>query len=412
MTSSTPSALRLSLFTACLFGCLCGALGTRYFLGRRTEDLGSATRDRWAGVPVNRIEAITNGPWGELRYWYSVLEMHPTLVQDRLTPPDRNDWHVVPEPGSTVAALLKSVGLREADCSELMQQAETNGEFVILHPTDEFILGMDAQTRARLYPVLGRWIQNEPQTLAVRFVPEGMMNWVDRSDLPSALARDVKRLIYEHGDVDLFADFNTVLRRATNSMDRIQFLRVISRQAIVMGRVVIGSDEDLAPLQAYWGRGDRHGDVQTILESARISEGRGEIPIDMLLPRFARERLYRYRHSYDPELSNCHYSSLNFFEDEPVLAFTNLSVCSEAIMKDYAPITGAMQLGDIVMFMRNSAEVVHTCNYVAGDLVFTKNGSAVGQPWRLARLPNLVKIYSVSEPITLRAVRRRDLSSP
>jgi hypothetical protein len=68
------------------------------------------------------------------------------------------------------------------------------------------------------------------------------------------------------------------------------------------------------------------------------------------------------------------------------------------------------RLGDVILFQRNATEAIHTCNYIADGIVFTKNGGALGHPWLFARLDDLMEFYNYPTPIKLSFLRRRDLA--
>jgi hypothetical protein len=126
----------------------------------------------------------------------------------------------------------------------------------------------------------------------------------------------------------------------------------------------------------------------------------------MLLPPFARERLYRYRYPGDPPGANCHFSALNFFEATMDPRLTNMAVCAEILQRDYAPAEDAPRLGDVVLLLAPDGEVVHTCNVVAGELVFSKNGIGEGQPWVITPLSRAIQTYAQERPVTVRHARR------
>ena len=80
----------------------------------------------------------------------------------------------------------------------------------------------------------------------------------------------------------------------------------------------------------------------------------------------------------------------------------------ETILKDYYPTAGTPALGDIVMLLRPGGRGVHSCVYVADDIVFTKNGPSFSTPWQLARLESVIEFYSLIEPLEVRRYRRRE----
>ena len=68
----------------------------------------------------------------------------------------------------------------------------------------------------------------------------------------------------------------------------------------------------------------------------------------VLLPYFARDRLYRFQNREDPEGSTCHCSAMNFFNEAPDLRFTNTMEIFHSLKEDYVEVTEEFQLGDVV----------------------------------------------------------------
>jgi hypothetical protein len=186
--------------------------------------------------------------------------------------------------------------------------------------------------------------------------------------------------------------------------------RALSREATVLACLRVGPDDRLKGLANYWGWPDREESVFTLLKTAQLASGGADVPLALLLPPFVRDRLGQYPTSADPEFSSCHYTCLNFFSTQPDLRFTNLAEVARSLRQDYLEVTDpAYQLGDIILFEKKGEGVVHTCNYIADKLVFTKNGGSLVRPWLLAQLDDLVGFYSYPKPVTLKVLRRRDL---
>ena len=57
--------------------------------------------------------------------------------------------------------------------------------------------------------------------------------------------------------------------------------------------------------------------------------------------------------------------------------------------------------------------MVHAANYVADDVVFTKNGGFATQPWMLMHLDDMIDAYAthhpMSGPLKRHYVRRKSL---
>ena len=129
----------------------------------------------------------------------------------------------------------------------------------------------------------------------------------------------------------------------------------------------------------------------------------------MLLPRFPRDHVDRYWSPGDPAWAHCHFTSLNFFSGTPDTGCTNDLYATGVIQRDYVNVTTPPQLGDVILFRRGPDEVIHSCNYVADGIVFTKNGGSLGHPWMFARLADMMDFYSYPTPVQISFMRRRDM---
>ncbi len=136
-----------------------------------------------------------------------------------------------------------------------------------------------------------------------------------------------------------------------------------------------------------------------------------------LLPPFARDHLYRYAFS-DPDdkgvRQDCYWSAFNFFCDTPDNRINDFSYMGEVLRRDYYSIEAPSQLGDLVFLgVGEQQNAIHAAAYVADDLVFTKNGEDVRQPWILMRMADMLASYKVKYPINgdlvLRYFRKKGL---
>ncbi len=348
------------------------------------------------------------GPWGRIRFWNSMLEMPREMIALENPPAPATQWFFGFKTLPEVVQTLRDCGLGEDFAGKLAATAQAwpDGGFV-LDPADFLITQIPPSARARIYAVLGKWPQNPTIAASGRFEKIGLHDWLDESELSPATDDLVRRLIYRKGGVEFFTDYDLVMRKLSDKREKTEFLRTMSRQNCVMGCLVVRPGDDLDRLAEYWGRGGRERDVRTLLECARLSDARHEISLRALMPDFVRDRMYRYRHEADPPAVNCHYSTMNFFTAYPDNCFTSLATCAQTIDRDYHMVTdGSRQFGDIVLLMSGEREVVHTCNIVAGNLVFTKNGNSQGQPWIIADLGELLDYFSADQPVTTHIARR------
>jgi hypothetical protein len=156
----------------------------------------------------------------------------------------------------------------------------------------------------------------------------------------------------------------------------------------------------LTEFAVYWGRGGRRSDIIPVLESLVESDGDPSIDIAHLLPTFARQYLYRYPRTTSndlakPLLSNCLWTALNFFADEPDPRFLDVNIAAKSLREDYYFVHDGLQLGDIVTFSTPQGQLHHVAVYIADDLVFGKNGSSPLAPWTILPIAQIKGHYAV-----------------
>jgi hypothetical protein len=379
-----------------------------FFIGRK-----SSRPEADLSLTDNGDSQCVDGDWGSIRFWHSMIEMPPELLTIYPKTSPVCEWYFGVATTDELCRALQSCDIEPSEISTMMKTSEAwpAGGFV-LRPPDESVLALKSEARGKLYALLATWPLNATYQSPTQFEKSGDYDWFEATRLPAEVIETVRKLVFRQENVEFFCDYEVVLRHISDAKVARDFLRVMSRQNTSVGVLSLRPDEDVEPLVRYWGRAGRERMVRPILEMAGSrSKGRHEIALSLLLPRFVRDHLYRYPSAIDPRVINCHYSSLNFFDPEPNAAYTNLIAAAAAIDRDYVPVTGARQLGDIALFMRGEREVIHSCNVVAGDIVFSKNGNSIGQPWILADLGELKEFYGVKSPVSIRFVRRRDLAA-
>lgn len=350
-----------------------------------------------------------SAPWGHLRVVPTVIEIPDEMISYATPPTNAVQWFIGTPRAESAAALLGEVGLDSNAVRRVMERAvaEPDGSGFRVTPPEDVILSMDPGTRGRLYRVLARWDANFEQKFPVRFDRTSPVGWLDKSDLPAGTKSLIQGLLYEEGDLRLFSDYTTVLHGMDDPKVQRALVEVLSRQATLLVRVQMGSPDEVDGLVRYWGFPDRAEQVRPILESAAMAAEPIDTPVTLLLPRFARSRLYMYRREGDPRFADCHWSSFNFFREAPDPAFTNAEHCRETLLTEYVAVTNAPRLGDLILFRDEQQKAVHSCNYIADDIVFTKNGGALGEPWILAHLDDVTSFYGLRGRLTVNFFRLR-----
>lgn len=342
------------------------------------------------------------GPWGALEYVRIAIE--PPAELGVINPWDEAPprWVFKGFSKEQLAGFFRTAGLSESNVRRLAGQTSLDpvtGAAVINPPAD-LVLAMSPTTRARIYTVLARFPENEAQrtpfTLRSRFLDERF----EESGLPAQLVADIKRLLYPHQDLLLFADWNVILPRLPDRRMKLRVLRTMARKNTFLMKLQVGASSDVEELTAYWGVGGRAKDVRPLLESLKRVPGGARLDIAHLLPGFARQRLYTYPYPSTSEADlrkDCHWTSLNFFNAEPDDRYTDPMVAVPAL-EACPPVTSAPRFGDLVLFMSARGLVVHSAVYIADDVAFTKNGPMPTHPWMLMQIEDLRTLFSACYP--------------
>ena len=149
--------------------------------------------------------------------------------------------------------------------------------------------------------------------------------------------------------------------------------------------------------------------------STPASDPSAWIDMSHLLPLLPRQLLYRYpkvtaEDLQRPLLANCLWTALNFFGDEPDPRYLDVAFALSHLKSDYFLVNDNYQLGDIVAFADPEGNLVHVAVHLAGDLVFSKNGTTSLAPWSIMPLSQLNGHYSeYSSSWRVSYHRRKDL---
>jgi hypothetical protein len=352
-------------------------------------------------------------PWGEL------------VVRDiKIEPPDEylafELQHITPPSwifdGLTtdrVRQLMVSCGLtdKQADSALAPGKVSVSKSSVTVTPDDDLVISLSAQTRARLYHELARYPENEHMRFPFCYSGNEFDEAFSTNKMSPAITASVRRLLYPRGDLQCFSDYELILRQINDRDEQMRLLRILSSEAAVMAGIRIRPDTDINKLLGYWAGygGIRIKDIQPLLESIKgVPDGR--IGLVYLLPQFARQRLYTFPMPSQPgdPTMDCHWSTMNFFNEVPDDHFTDPAYTVKYLQSNYYQIAKPTQYGDIILFLDGeTSNAIHSAVYLADDIVFTKNGNNMAQPWMLMHMKDLVTKYQSEGPGRMLTYRNR-----
>ncbi len=345
------------------------------------------------------------GPWGQMQIVPIVLELPdeylpmPTAL-DRLT-----QWNFTGHTRAEAMDQCRLSGFTESQLSELGEANwnEADGRCVV-YPPDPLVMSLSAETRSRLYRELALDKANTVSVDPYWFRP-GRVDFRFRgSDLSSKTMEVFKRLLYPGGEnVLLFADVLPAMRAIGDPIEQRKFARALTRKRALMARLLIDLDTDTNALADYWGARGRRKDVLPILNSLKYNvvagiERPAGINVIALLPPFARERLYNHAdagHASPGLKEDCFWSAFNFFADQTDDRVNDMDYLATVLQRDYYKIDAPTQVGDVVLVADDSGNAIHAANYIADDVVFTKNGISITQPWILQSMNDMLEAYRI-----------------
>lgn len=359
------------------------------------------------------FHSCETGAWGRLWYETSVIEIPPDRIQVEGIKPEPVKWYFAASSSAELVATLQACDLDASQIRDLVATLSpaVDGGGIILHPPEEFILSLSDSVRRKLYGFLGQNARNNAYVWPFRFCGTGKADWFEGANVDPKVVELVRSLIYHQGESQMFSDMDIVLKHYPSAAVYSNLFHVLSRESTLVARVRVMPEDDVDALARYWGVPNRQDDVRTLMKTLQGTENCRDVPVSMLLPGFAKNRIYRYWHQGDPDFASCHYTSMNFLNQHADAKYTNLTVVAKTLASDYVEVNRDFRLGDIVLLMKNENEAIHSCNYVAEGIVFTRNGGSFAQPWMLTKLEAVVDFYSYPDPVHVKVMRRRDLIS-
>lgn len=353
------------------------------------------------------------GPWGELEYTPITIEPPEDAVR-RLASVDTSIWHLRDYTVEGLARLLTDAGVGDVQRDSLVRAAspDPQGNGLLIRPDDVTLGALTPEARSAIYRVLALDPRN-PHSEPFRHVADGT-DWFAESGLSKQTVALVRKFVYRRGNLEALVDMSVVLPAIPDADERARVLRALSSQQALIVRLRVRPDSDLEQLVEYWGQGHTVRDVAPLLESLARVPGGGTVDVAQLLPAFARARLNTFPPPVNLDGSlqgifDCHWTTLNFWNAMPDNSFTDSTVAGRRVDTAYRRLEGGpSQLGDIVMFTNPEGRGIHSAVFIAGDVVFTKNGASIAAPWILARLPEVFAYYEPLGSLKMVTYRRKE----
>lgn len=347
-------------------------------------------------------ETVDVPPWGQLSVHDIDLEQ-PMEYASYETSTNRSEtWTFEGMNPDDVRTVMQSAGLSaeqvgQALAADSVIYANSN---TIVTPGKDLVFALSRESRTKLYTVLGRFGVNELMQYPFCFPGNTFDERVDKSKISAGTLALIKQMLYPRGDVQCFSDLKALLASVPDENERMEAVEALSHQSAVLLGIRVWPDSDIDKIMSYWSwpPGIRLMDVRPFLESLKREPNGGAASILYFLPPFARARLYTYplpAQPGDPAM-DCHWSTMNFFNETPDNRFSDPKYTVNYILNHYYKIGKPGAYGDLIFLLNKNGDAIHSAVYLADDIVFTKNGNNSAQPWMLMHLKDLLAEYSVN----------------
>ena len=357
-----------------------------------------------------------SGPWGNLQYYYFYLEAPQYLIESFPVTNPRTRWAVPIGEEQIFRALLDKVFMSaeaRAALSDPANSGSADGIFAVF-PPPFVITSLSSDSRAKLYFYLERFEINPEIRDPIRIFSGSVDEWVSGTDLRPEIIKLMKGMTYERNGLLMFADVSFLISQATSEAEARTFQMHSSRVRTMVLRLNLKKLGPIESLMEYWttGLGLRRKQIEPLIQSGIDTPGISGLDIVHLLPPLARKLLYTYPDlsmAMEGQLPDCHWTALNFFNYSPEPLYLEEFFAASGLLSDFDTVDADYKFGDILVFVTAEMNAFHSCVYIAADIVYTKNGRSLYQPWTLHHLRDIKKLYAETEgkPLRVQGFRKK-----
>lgn len=303
---------------------------------------------------------------------------------------DAEAWRFTGRDLEGLDAFVRWAGVSAMQAARIRARARCDAGGCTVVPDVELLSSLRRETRDTLYRELAKYSENRLQMFPAHR-PVALGPW---SDIPS-LRPEIREILvagtWRDGDRYAFSDLPWLCSTVSSDAVRVEALQALRARYSVHASVRVPAG-DVEPLVRYWSTGSDPDEIRRTLLDARARDGLA--PVAALLPAMARARLDRYPQPSDPEY-DCFWTAVNFFEGpNPSNHLLGARGMKALLGANYIEVPAAeARLGDVVEFEGADGHVAHTCNFIAEDLFFSKNGRTHRRPWALLPIAELEREY-------------------
>lgn len=369
---------------------------------------------------VNSAQAKTweghAGPWGDLIISSMYLEAPDSVIEVTPKPNSVTRWVFPENTSSGVKSFLIKAGLQGTLVESLTASPKlvVSGKDVLIYPTFSDLLQISGKVREEVYAEIAKHEQNEHYFDPVYILSGDVEEWLEKSNLSKAQKDAFRQLVWHRGEALVFSDVSVLLGLVEAKEEIEQTIRALTRNRtlLVSQRFPLRA-EQREPFLKYWFSNQAESPRMTFIKAiANETTINDSVDVIHYLPVIMREKAYTFPGIKDGlrgRMPDCHWTSLNFFNLTPREYYRNTKLAALQLMEAYDPVSPPYRFGDVLCYLDNG-NGLHTCVYVADEVVLTKNGENILSPWVLLYISDVSKIYKRTPTTVIQGYRLKKAS--
>ena len=355
---------------------------------------------------------VKSGPWGIMEVYDIDLEPPENYVSYILEQEDRPiTWCFTGIRAPELPELLKRIGLNSDQIQrlsdpDLIRQFDDRVEVI---PPRELVKSLTSEVRVQLYQVQSMDPEYPRYQSTFYIDPRWRKEVAEIPGIQPQTVESVTSLFYPRGRGTQLSELPLILGELKEDSERRLLVRSLLRERSLAVRLKIEAGSDHRFLTEYWSARGKNQGMVPLMEAVLKRGDLEHYDLVHLLPPLPRMLLYTYRDAslvVGNSSPDCFWTAANFFNQEPSGRFLDDLPFASALEELYHRVSEPSEFGDLVLMIDETLGYgVHACNYIAGDLVFTKNGRSFSQPWVINTLEEVIKRYSTKPGVTVKYFR-------
>lgn len=353
------------------------------------------------------------GPWGKVKISNVFLEAPESIVRLIPAPSEQTVWRFPEMSFKEVTALLDSIVI-DADIRTLLREEtplQTNEDETRAFPSLRVIRSLPLENRQKLYRFLSGFEENPYHYNPIIIDTDEIRDWFPRDRMPEEALSLIEELSVPIENALAFADVPSLLPLANSENEELQMRKALTRSRSMLLSLEMTPDTNWEELTEYWTVGGSFIGAVPFLESLQRTDEDLTVGLTEILPLTPRRYLNSFPVSAEGitgSFPNNYWTTFNFFRITPDPKFLRRNASLQYLRKYYDVVEKPLKFGDIVALSDpDRDQIAHVCNFVADDIVYTKNGTSLLEPWIFMKIEDLLSRFSIRKPLEIQYWRRK-----